>query len=534
MATIRGRVILLAGLLAGLLPAASGLAETVLRVGMTAADVPATTGQPDQGAEGWRFMGVTVYDSLVSWDLSRGDQATPVMPDLATEWSTDPSDRRRWTFKLRQGVTFHDGSPWNAAAALWNFDKLLNKTVPQYDGRQLAQTLGRLSNVESYRAVDEHTFEVVTKTPDALFHYGLVMVWFSSPAQFDKVGRDWAEFAKTPSGTGPWKLDKLVPRERAELVRNAAYWDPKRVPKTDRLVLMPIPDSSSRTAALLTGQVDWIEAPSPDAVPRLKQGGMHIVTNSYPHIWPYQLSRLPDSPFNDIRVRQAANLAIDRDGLVKLLGGLAMPAVGQVPPGHPWFGNPSFKISYDPARAKQLLAEAGYGPDHPLKAKFLTSTSGSGQMQPLPMNEYVQANLKAVGIDVELEVLEWNTLRTRRAIGAQAPDNKGAHGTNSSWSAADPDFGFIGLMESSKIAPAGNNWGNVKDPVLDALSIKIRSTFDPVEQDRLVGEMHARMVDEAVWIWVVHDLNPRALSPRVHGFVQARNWVQDLTSVEMK
>jgi ABC-type transport system substrate-binding protein len=169
-----------------------------------------------------------------------------------------------------------------------------------------------------------------------------------------------------------------------------------------------------------------------------------------------------------------------------------------------------------------------------VKAKFLTSASGSGQMQPLPMNEYVQANLKAVGIDVELEVLEWNTLRARRAAGAQAPENKGAHGTNNSWSQADPDFGFIGVMESSKIPPAGNNWGSVKDPVLDELAVKIRSTFDPAEQDKLVGAFHARMVDQAVWIWVVHDLNPRALSSHVHGFVQARNWVQDLTTVEMK
>jgi ABC-type transport system substrate-binding protein len=531
---IRRKTALIAGLAAGLLAAGPVRAETVLRVGMTAADIPATTGQPDQGAEGWRFMGATVFDSLVSWDLSRGDRATPLMGDLATEWSSDPADRRRWTFKLRQGVAFHDGSPWNANAAVWNFDKLLDKSAPQYDARQLAQTLGRLSNVESYAKRDDWTFEVVTKTPDALFPYGLVMVWFSSPAQWQKVGRDWAEFAKTPSGTGPWKLDKVVPRERAELVRNAQYWDPKRVPKTDRLVLLPIPDASSRIAALLSGQVDWIEAPSPDAVPKLKQAGMQIVTNSYPHVWPYQLSRLPDSPFVDLRVRQAANLAIDRDGIVKLLGGLAEPAVGSVPPGHPWFGNPSFKISYDPARAKALLAEAGFGPDHPVKAKFLTSASGSGQMQPLPMNEYVQANLKAVGIDVELEVLEWNTLRARRAAGAQAPENKGAHGTNNSWSQADPDFGFIGVMESSKIPPAGNNWGSVKDPVLDELAVKIRSTFDPAEQDKLVGAFHARMVDQAVWIWVVHDLNPRALSSHVHGFVQARNWVQDLTTVEMK
>jgi peptide/nickel transport system substrate-binding protein len=528
-----GRALL--GIALGLaLAAPVARAETVLRVGMTAADIPVTTGQPDQGAEGWRFMGVTVYDTLIAWDLSRSDQATPLTPGLATEWSSDPNDRRRWTFKLRPGVKFHDGSPWNADAAVWNFDKLLNKSAPQYDARQLAQTLGKLSNVESYRKLDDLGFEVVTKAPDALFPYGLVIIWFSSPAQWDKVGRDWAEFAKAPSGTGPWKLEKLVPRERAELTKNAGYWDAKRVPKTDRLVLLPIPDGAARTAALLSGQVDWIEAPAPDAVPRLKQAGMQIVTNTYPHIWPYWLSRLPDSPWNDVRVRQAANLAIDRDGLVKLLGGLATPAVGQVPPGHPWYGSPSFKISYDPARATQLMAEAGFSPAKPMKTKFLISSSGSGQIQPLAMNEYIQANLKAVGIDAELEVLEWQTLRARRGLGAQAPENKGAHAINSSWTSADPDFGFITISESAKIPPNGNNWPNIRDPEIDALATKIRAAFDLAEQDKLVGQLHAYMVDQAVSIWVVHDANPRALSPRVQGFVQARNWVQDLTPVSMK
>src|SRR5260221_422106 len=424
-------------------------AETVLRVGMTAADIPVTTGQPDQGAEGWRFIGVTVYDSLSAWDHSRSDRATPLAPGLATEWTSDPNDRKRWTFKLRPGVTFHDGSAWNADAAMWNFDKLLKKGAPHHHPRQLAQTLGKLANVESYRRTDELGFEIVTKTPDALFPYGLTIIWFSSPAQWDKVGRDWAKFAAAPSGTGPWKLDKLVPRERAELVKKRGYGDAERVPRTDGLVLLPIPDGAAGTAARLAGQVDWIEAPAPDAVPRLKQAGMQIVTNTYPHIWPYWLSRLPDSPWNDLRVRQAANLAIDRDGLVKLLGGLAMPAVGQVTPDHPWFGTPTFKVGYDPARATQLMAEAGYSPAKPMKTKFLISSSGSGQIQPLAMNEYIQANLKAVGIDAELEVLEWQTLRQRRGLGAQAPENKGAHAINSSWTTADPEFGFMTIAESA-------------------------------------------------------------------------------------
>ena len=517
-----------------LLSAATATAESVLRIGMTLADIPVMNSQPDQGGEGWRFIGVTLFDGLIGWDLASRDKASVLIPGLATAWGADPEDRTRWTFKLRPGVTFHDGTPFNADVAVWNFDKLCDRNAPQYDPRQVAQTFGRTTRIKSYRKVDDMTFELVTHVPDALVPYYLSRFFFASPTHWQKVGRDWAEYAKQPVGTGPWKLDKFVARERAELVRNPDYWDKPRVPKTDRLVLLPIPDAATRTSALLSGQVDWVEAPAPDAVPRLKQAGMQIVTNSYPHVWPYHLSRMPGSPWTDVRVRKAANLAIDRAGIVKLLGGVATEAVGQVPRDHPWWGKPSFEVKYDPDAARKLLAEAGYGPGKPARTKMLISTSGSGQMQPLAMNQYIQENLNAVGFAVELEAIEWNTMTMRRSIGAHAPDNKGAHATNNSWSLADPDFGFIGQMESTKIAPAGNNWGNVKDPALDALSEKIRATFDGAAQDKLVGEMHARMVDQAEWIWVVHDLNPRAMSPKVQGFIQARNWVQDLTPVSMK
>ncbi|MBI3515421.1 MAG: ABC transporter substrate-binding protein, partial [Proteobacteria bacterium] len=273
---------------------------------------------------------------------------------------------------------------------------------------------------------------------------------------------------------------------------------------------------------------------APDAVPRLRQAGMQIVTNSYPHVWPYHLSRLPGSPWTDVRVRKAANLAIDRAGVVKLLGGVATEAVGQVPRDHPWWGHPSFEVKYDPDAAKKLLAEAGYGPGKPAKTKMLISTSGSGQMQPLAMNQYIQENLNSVGFQVELEAIEWNTMTMRRSIGAQAKENAGVDALNNSWTYIDPDFGFIGVLESSKISPNGNNWGNVRDPVIDALAVQVREAFEPAEQSRLMAEMHTRMVDEAMWIWVVHDDNPRAMSPKVTGFVQARNWIQDFSPITMK
>jgi peptide/nickel transport system substrate-binding protein len=108
--------------LVGVASLASASAETVLRIGMTAADIPATTGAPDQGAEGWRTAGTTIYDSLVQWDLSSADKASTLKPDLATDWAVDPANNRRWVLHLRQSVQFHDGSPWNADAAIWNLD----------------------------------------------------------------------------------------------------------------------------------------------------------------------------------------------------------------------------------------------------------------------------------------------------------------------------------------------------------------------------------------------------------------------------
>src|SRR5450432_1801923 len=114
------------------LPQIAG-AETILRIGMTAADIPRTLGQPDQGFEGNRFTGLTMYDALTMWDLSSADKASAMIPGLATEWAVDDADNKKWTFKLRPGVVFHDGSPFNADAVVWNVEKVLKQDAPQFD-----------------------------------------------------------------------------------------------------------------------------------------------------------------------------------------------------------------------------------------------------------------------------------------------------------------------------------------------------------------------------------------------------------------
>lgn len=510
---------------------ASAAPEKVLRVAATFADIPLTTGQPSQGGEGARFMGVTVYDALVNWNLRHADRPARLEPGLAVSWSVDPKNQTAWTFKLRPGVKFHDGSEFDADAVVWNFDKLRNQTAPQFDPAQAAQGASYISAIASYRVIDKLSVEIVSHQPDADVPYQLANIFFSSPAGFERLGRDWTKVAMQPSGTGPWILDKFIPRARIELVRNPNYWDAKRIPKSDRLILLPVPDANTRVAALLSGQVDWVEAPPPDAIPRLKASGMQIYTNIYPHIWPYIPSYVAGSPLRDVRVRKALNLAIDRDGLVELLGGTALAAKGMVAPTSPWFGKPAFDIKYDPDEAKKLLAAAGYGSNNPLELTFAISTAGSGQMQPLPMNDFVQQSLAAVNVKVKFQVLEWEALRHRRMEGAFNPDNKGVDAINNSWSYTDPDFALINTSRSTMRPPQGYNWGGYSDSVADQLAQKAKTTFNPEDQDKVLAELHGRIVDQAMWVWVVHDLNPRALGPKVTGYVEAQSWFQDLTPV---
>lgn len=524
--------VVLAVLAAAIMPAAAA-AETVVRYGMSMADIPLTTGQPDRGAGAYQFTGFTLYDPLVAWDMDVADRPGKLVPGLATGWSVEPNDKTKWRFALRSGVKFHDGSAFNADAVIWNLDKVLNDKSPQFDKRQSAQVRPRLPSIASYRKLDDMTVEITTKDVNAFFPYEMLWFLVSSPAQWEKLGRDWDKVANQPSGTGPFKLDRLVPRERVELVRNPDYWNKTRLAKVDRLILIPLPDDLTRTNALLAGQVDLIEAPAPDAVPKLKAAGMRIVDNVTPHVWNYHLSLAPGSPWTDIRLRKALNLAVDRDGVVALMNGLAKPAKGMVDPTSPWFGKPSFDVKYDPVEAKKLVAAAGYSPEHPLKATFVIAQGGTGQMQSLPMNEFIQQNFKDIGIDIDFKVVELETAYAHWRKGAKDPMNAGITASNIAYVTSDPVLALIRFFDSRQTAPVGVNWGYYANPKVDALIDEARQTFDPAKQDALMAQLHALVVDDAPLVWVVHDSNPHALSPRIKTFVQAQHWFQDLTTISV-
>ncbi|HRD75540.1 MAG TPA: ABC transporter substrate-binding protein, partial [Hyphomicrobiaceae bacterium] len=463
-------------------------------------------------------------------------------------WAADAKDQRKWVFKLRPGVKFHDGTAVNADAIVWNVDKVLNKDAEHFAPDQIGVTVSRMPNLLSAKKVDELTVELTTKEPDSFLPINLTNLFIASPAHWKKkltavpaavadpkerAKQAWVAFAADASGSGPFRMAKFVPRERLELVRNPDYWDAKRRPKIDRVVLLPIPEPSARTAALLSGQVDWIEAPAPDAIPQIKSKGFVVHTNAQPHVWPWQFSFAENSPWLDKRVRYAANLCVNRDELKQLLGGLMEVPKGTVPPGHPWWGNPKFEIKYDLAAAKKLMTEAGFGPTKRLKVKTITSASGSGQMQPVAMNEFLQQALKDCFFDVELEVVEWNALFTNWRAGAKDPTSRGAHATNVTFAAMDPFFAMVRFSSTKTFPPVSNNWGYFGNEVSDKLIAAARNAFEDKARDAALANLHAYIVDEAPFLWVAHDVGPRAMSAKVKNVVQPKSWFIDLAPMTL-
>ena len=160
--------------------------EKTLRIAMTAADIPRTLGQPDQGFEGNRFTGIPMYDALTHWDLSKADGPSVLIPGLATSWAVDAKDKTKWVFKLRPGVKFHDGSALNADAVVWNVRKVLDKEAVHFDASQVGVTASRMPTLRTARKIDDLTVELTTSEPDAFLPLNLTNLFIASPSHWQK------------------------------------------------------------------------------------------------------------------------------------------------------------------------------------------------------------------------------------------------------------------------------------------------------------------------------------------------------------
>ena len=169
-------------------------------------------------------------------------QSWPTLaPGLFTAWHADETNPNRWICTVRHGETFHDGSAFNAEAVIWNFRRIYDDKSPQYDAPAAPIVRATVSMIDAFEMADDKTVVLTTKYPFSFLPYLLTRLLIASPTQWDAAGKNWAEFAKKPSGTGPFKITKVVPGQYAEMSRNEEYWDKARVPKLEKMVVYPMP-----------------------------------------------------------------------------------------------------------------------------------------------------------------------------------------------------------------------------------------------------------------------------------------------------
>lgn len=495
-------------------PPAPGTGGTLV-VGMTSTDLPNTdTVLNGQGFEGKRFVGFQLYEGLTRYDLSKADGVAPLTGALATSW-THSDDAKTWTFELRQGVKFHDGTPFDADAVIANYDRYTKKGDPHATPALQAAAGEYAGSFASYRKIDDHHVEIVTKTPNGHLPDDVAHLYIASPTAFEK-----GDLAKNPVGTGPFRFGSLVPGQRLELLPYKDHW--RGAPKLDKLVLRPIPDPAARLAALRSGEVNWIEYPTPDDVTALKDGGFQVPTNGYDHLW-YWILDTTKKPWNDVRVRRAANYALDRESLARdLLRGTADPAYQAAPRATAAYDPAGDVYSHDPAKAKALLAEAGV-PDG-FETTVVVPTAGSGNLLPVPIAESLQRDLAQVGIKVTIKTIEWGTLLGQEASG-KVPFG------------ADAIAQSTTLFQSEALLPLflGTDspfWtGHYSNRKVDELLARAAASPEQATRSASYREALGLVTQDAPWLFVVNDRNPRALSSQVKGLVQPQSWFLDLTTV---
>ncbi|MFE9674490.1 ABC transporter substrate-binding protein [Streptomyces sp. NPDC006259] len=472
------------------------------------------------GFEGKRLVSFQLYEGLTRYDLSRADGPAPITGALATSWKV-ADDGRTWTFTLRKGVKFHDGTAFDADAVLFNLDRYLNRKSPQYTDALGAAAGEYAGGITEYTKLADDRVRLVTKEPNGHFPQDLAHVLIASPTAVKKTGT--ATFSEHPVGTGPFRFVRQQTGEQIELTRFDDYW--RGAPKLDKLVVKALPDAAARTAALRSGAVNWIEYPNPDDIPSLQADGVRVVTNSYDHLW-YWILDTTAGPWKDPRVRRAANYAIDREAIAEeLLHGTAAPAEQAAPSGTFAHDPANDTYGHAPAKARELLAEAGYAKG--FSTSVTVPTGGSGNLVPVPIAEAVQRDLAAVGIKVDIRTTDWSTLIAAEAKGKVA---RGSQAIAQSTT----------LFQSEALLPLfiGTDspfWtGHYSNRDVDRLLASAGTATDRKTREADYTEALKLVTQDAPWLFVVNDRNPRAISPKVRGLVQPQSWFLDLTTVRVE
>ncbi|WP_207477296.1 ABC transporter substrate-binding protein [Arenibaculum pallidiluteum] len=497
-----GAILLAAGL-AVAAPAAAQVPDDVLVVGQIAE--PASLDPAVSTATNDFRILINLYEGLVRYRPG----TLEVEPALAESWTLS-EDGLTYEFRLRQGVRFHDGTPLDAAAVKFNFERMLDKDHPAAATGPFPLAFF-FSSVDRVEAVDPRTVRFTLKERFAPFLSNLAYPTglLVSPAAVTKRGK---EFGRNPVGTGPFRFAEWQGGQQVTVERNPDYWgDPA---KLQAVVFRPVADANTRAAEMLSGGIDVMVEVPPDTLSQFRDGdGFRIHEQAGPHLW-FLILNTREGPLKDRRVRQAVNYAIDKRAIAEnILQGTAIPAKGPMAPAFQWAFDPTLEgYPHDPDRARALLKEAGA---EGARLTFYVAEGGSGMLDPLAMGTAIQADLATVGLDVRIETYEWNTFLAHVNPGLEGK----ADMAEMAWMTNDPDtLPYLTLRTEAQPQNGGFNSGYYSNPELDHILERGRRSSDRAERAELYRQAQRIIVEDAPWAFVAHWKQNAVTTAAVQGF----------------
>ncbi|GAA3907969.1 ABC transporter substrate-binding protein [Halomonas cibimaris] len=429
-----------------------------------------------------------LFDPLVRWDQSLNFE-----PRLASDW--EQIDDTTMRMSLREGVTFHSGNPFTAKDVVWTIERL--KQSPDYKAI--------FAPIERAEIVDEHTVEIHTTKPYPLL-LNLATYIFPMDSRFysgsapdgdpkDEIVKNGNSYASSNvSGTGPFTVTERQQGVRTEFARNADYWDESSPGNVDNLVLTPISENATRVAALLSGDVDFIAPVPPNDLERVRQSDdAKLVTMSGTRIIMLHMNQQRVEAFEDPRVRKAFAYAVNQKGIAdRLMKGFATPAAQMSPEGYVGHVD-SLNPRYDVARAKELMADAGYADGFDITMM----APNNRYVNDAKIAQAVAAMLARINVDVDLKTLPkaqyWGEFDDRAAdmmlIGWHADTEDSANFHEYLTACPDADTG------------AGQyNAGNYCNPELDKLVKEANQEIDLEKRAAMLQQVEQTLYDDAAFV----------------------------------
>ena len=429
------------------------------------------------------------------------DKDMKMIPVLAEGYEVD-AEAKVFTVRLRHGVVFQDGAPFNALAVKTSFDRAGN---PENHLKRASL----YAPIKTTEAVDDYTVKITLHAPFGAFINNLAHQAFaiSSPKAIAEFGRD---LGRHPVGTGPysfvsWSTDTL------KVAKNEHYWKPG-LPKVDSITIRSAPENGARLAMLQAGEAQYIYPMPPELAKVVAKDPKIDVINARSIYARYVAMNTMRKPFSDVRVRQALNYAVDKQAYMKVVfGGYAVPMDAPLPTNLPGYAAQG-AYAYDPAKAKALLAEAGYPNGFDSVLWGANSTISQRGMQ------FLQQQLAAVGVKVSVEPLESGTAAAK-IWSVKTPEEATTLLHYAGWSAStgDADWGLRPLFYGRAFPPVLFNTAYYSNPSVNAEIEAGLTTADASKRAEAYKAAQAQIWKDAPWIFLASDDNISAKSKALNG-----------------